>query len=119
MIETLRGRRIAGAALDVFKKEPLRADSELLTLDNVILKSHSIGWTEELFRDMGRINCEGAVEIMQGKPPAGVDAGGGISCADDPARVIVAAAGRLGACDTGHPRSLARDAFNYAAAAPG
>lgn len=72
LIETLQRRRIAGAALDVFAKEPLPADSALLSLDNVILTSHSIGWTEELFRDMGRIDCEGALAVMQGNVPASV-----------------------------------------------
>jgi phosphoglycerate dehydrogenase-like enzyme len=72
LIETLKHRRIAGAALDVFAKEPLQTDSALLSLDNVILTSHSIGWTEELFRDMGRIDCDGALAVMQGNPPANV-----------------------------------------------
>ena len=34
--------------------------------------SHSVGWTEELFRDMGRIDCEGAVAVSRGKVPANV-----------------------------------------------
>ncbi len=41
-------------------------------MENVIVTSHSIGWTEELFRDMGRIDCEGAIAVSQGKPPASV-----------------------------------------------
>jgi hypothetical protein len=41
-------------------------------LDNVILTSHSIGWTEELFRDMGRLDCEGALLVSQGIPPRNV-----------------------------------------------
>jgi len=72
LIDALQHKRIAGAALDVFEKEPLASDSPLLALDNVILTSHSIGWTGELFRDMGRIDCEGALAIAQGKAPAGV-----------------------------------------------
>jgi D-3-phosphoglycerate dehydrogenase len=56
----------------VFEEEPLPADSELLKLDNVILTSHSVGWTEELFRDMGRIDCEGALAVLRGNPPANV-----------------------------------------------
>jgi hypothetical protein len=31
-----------------------------------------VGWTEELFRDMGRIDCEGALAVSQGNPPANV-----------------------------------------------
>jgi phosphoglycerate dehydrogenase-like enzyme len=38
-------------------------------MDNVILSSHSIAWTEELFRDMGRIDCEGVLAIFRGEAP--------------------------------------------------
>ena len=69
LIEALRSRQIAGAALDVFEKEPLSAESPLVSMDNVVLTSHSIAWTEELFRDMGRIDCEGALAVYRGNPP--------------------------------------------------
>ncbi len=72
LIEALQSGQIAGAALDVFEKEPLSADSPLTSMDNVILTSHSIAWTEELFRDMGRIDCEGALAIYRGEVPAHV-----------------------------------------------
>ena len=72
LIEALQSGQIAGAALDVFEKEPLSADSPLISMDNVILTSHSIAWTEELFRDMGRIDCEGALAIYRGEIPAHV-----------------------------------------------
>jgi phosphoglycerate dehydrogenase-like enzyme len=72
LIEALESGQIAGAALDVFEKEPLGADSPLISMENVILTSHSIAWTEELFRDMGRIDCEGALAIYRGEIPAHV-----------------------------------------------
>lgn len=72
LIGALQSRAIAGAALDVFETEPLDAGSPLTRLDNVILTSHSVGWTEELFRDMGRIDCEGALAVKRGNPPAHV-----------------------------------------------
>ena len=72
LIRALQARIIAGAGLDVFEKEPIETDSPLLRMENVILTSHSVGWTEELFRDMGRIDCEGAVAVSQGKTPASV-----------------------------------------------
>jgi phosphoglycerate dehydrogenase-like enzyme len=72
LIEALQSGKIAGAALDVFEKEPLGTDSPLARMDNVILSSHSIAWTEELFRDMGRIDCMGALAIYRGEVPQNV-----------------------------------------------
>jgi phosphoglycerate dehydrogenase-like enzyme len=69
LIDALENRRIAGAALDVFEKEPLSPSSPLAAMENVILSSHSIAWTEELFRDMGRIDCQGALAIYRGEAP--------------------------------------------------
>lgn len=69
LVEALQSDRIAGAALDVFESEPLSPQSPLTTMDNVILTSHSIAWTEELFSDMGRIDCEGALAVYRGEPP--------------------------------------------------
>ena len=45
LIDALKTRRIRGAALDVFRLEPLPADSELCRLDNVILTPHIGGGT--------------------------------------------------------------------------
>jgi phosphoglycerate dehydrogenase-like enzyme len=69
LIDALQSGKIAGAALDVFEREPLSAGSPLTTMENVILSSHSIAWTEELFRDMGRIDCQGALAIYRGEAP--------------------------------------------------
>ncbi len=69
LIDALENGRIGGAALDVFEKEPLEADSPLTKMDNVILTSHSIAWTAELFRDMGRMDCEGALAVARGEAP--------------------------------------------------
>jgi phosphoglycerate dehydrogenase-like enzyme len=72
LIEALQQGRIAGVALDVFEKEPLSADSPLTSMENVILTSHSIAWTEELFRDLGGIDCEGALAVYRGEIPRSV-----------------------------------------------
>jgi len=45
LIDALEHKKIAGAALDVFWKEPLPADHILLKLDNVTLTSHIAGDT--------------------------------------------------------------------------
>lgn len=72
LIEALEKKIIRAAALDVFEQEPLSTGSRLVMMDNVILTSHSIAWTEELFRDMGRIDCEGALSIYRGEAPKNV-----------------------------------------------
>ena len=72
LIEALEKKIIRAAALDVFESEPLTSGSPLTAMDNVILTSHSVAWTEELFRDMGRIDCEGALSIYRGEPPESV-----------------------------------------------
>ncbi len=69
LIRALKNGQIAGAALDVFESEPLPVDSPLTQMENVILSSHSIAWTEELFRDMGRIDCQGALAVRRGEAP--------------------------------------------------
>lgn len=50
LVEALTARRIRGAALDVYEKEPLPAGHPLYSLDNVLLSPHSAdnvpGWRE-------------------------------------------------------------------------
>jgi phosphoglycerate dehydrogenase-like enzyme len=46
LISALRERRIAGAALDVFPKEPLPADNPLWKMPNVIISPHISGITQ-------------------------------------------------------------------------
>jgi D-3-phosphoglycerate dehydrogenase len=41
LIQVLQAGKIRGAALDVFEKEPIPADSPLLKMDNVLLGSHN------------------------------------------------------------------------------
>lgn len=58
LIEALREEKFMGAALDVFEKEPLPANSELLELDNVILTPHLGGSTEEAQLRVGLMAVE-------------------------------------------------------------
>jgi phosphoglycerate dehydrogenase-like enzyme/2-keto-3-deoxy-L-rhamnonate aldolase RhmA len=68
----LANDRIAGAAIDCFNNEPLRAPPVFAELDNVLLAPHCIAWTEELFRDIGRIVCRGMIDLAEGRVPKGV-----------------------------------------------
>ena len=72
LAEALESGTLRAAALDVFEAEPLDPNSPLLRLENVILTSHSIAWTEQGFRDMGRIDCEGALAVRRGEAPPNV-----------------------------------------------
>ncbi|HZQ67544.1 MAG TPA: D-2-hydroxyacid dehydrogenase [Terriglobales bacterium] len=49
LAEALRSRRLGGAALDVFDKEPLPANSSLWDLENLLITPHSAGLTEKLW----------------------------------------------------------------------
>jgi len=50
LVEALRGRRIAGAGLDVFDREPLPDDHPLRSLDNALLTPHLGYLTEDTLR---------------------------------------------------------------------
>jgi phosphoglycerate dehydrogenase-like enzyme/2-keto-3-deoxy-L-rhamnonate aldolase RhmA len=68
----LRGKKLAGAAIDCFENEPLAAPPRFADLDNVLLAPHCIAWTDELFRDIGRAVCRGMLDLAQGRVPDGV-----------------------------------------------
>lgn len=70
LVDALRTRRIAGAGLDVFEKEPLPPGHPLYELDNVILTPHSVGWTEELIHDLNFETCANVRTVYHGKIPA-------------------------------------------------
>jgi phosphoglycerate dehydrogenase-like enzyme len=72
LYKALAERRIAGAALDCFVEEPVIRPHRFGELDNVLLAPHSIAWTGELFRDIGRSVCQGMVDLSLGKVPRGV-----------------------------------------------
>jgi len=44
----------------------------LTALENVLLAPHSIAWTDEMFRDIGRAACQVMVDLSLGKPPRGM-----------------------------------------------
>ena len=46
LADALRKKRLAAAALDVFKPEPLPADSELWDVDNLLIAPHMAGGTQ-------------------------------------------------------------------------
>ena len=49
LADALRTKRIAGAALDVFDREPLSPESALWDLENLLITPHTAGLTEKLW----------------------------------------------------------------------
>jgi phosphoglycerate dehydrogenase-like enzyme len=72
LYDALAARRIGGAALDCFAGEPITTPPRLAELDNVLLAPHAIGWTHELFRDIGRTACRAMLDLSLGRRPHGV-----------------------------------------------
>jgi len=69
LLHALQQGRIAGAALDVFEREPLDPQHPLLALDNVIVTPHIAWCTQESFRRVNTIVAQEVTKILQGQMP--------------------------------------------------
>jgi D-3-phosphoglycerate dehydrogenase len=67
--QALRDKRIAGAGLDVWAKEPPPPDHPLLQFDNVLASPHTAGVTKEARENMARIAAEQMLDALDGKRP--------------------------------------------------
>jgi D-3-phosphoglycerate dehydrogenase / 2-oxoglutarate reductase len=67
--EALRSKRIAGAGLDVWAKEPPPPEHPLLQFDNVLASPHTAGVTREARENMARIAAEQMLDALDGKRP--------------------------------------------------
>jgi len=61
--------KIAGAALDVFEKEPPLIDNPLMKLDNIIFSPHSAALTKESSKRMAIHAVECVIDILEGRKP--------------------------------------------------
>jgi len=68
LLETLRQKKIAGAAVDVFSVEPLPVDHPFRKLDNLVLTPHLGYVTEESFHNHYRQMVEGIDAWFNGEP---------------------------------------------------
>ncbi len=69
LLDSLKEKRIAGAAFDVFWKEPADQNDAMLQLENFLLTPHIAGWTYEAIdsiSDIIRINIE---RMIRGQIP--------------------------------------------------
>jgi D-3-phosphoglycerate dehydrogenase len=74
LIEALASGKIAGAGLDVFHDEPIRADDPLLRLANAVLSPHNAGQTPEVRRDGLLLAVKNVEDFLAGKPTHAVTA---------------------------------------------
>jgi D-3-phosphoglycerate dehydrogenase len=69
LIEALRNGAIAGAAIDVYEKEPPQKDNPLMSMSNVLLTPHNASQTRECMIRMALHAAQGIDEVLSGKRP--------------------------------------------------
>jgi len=69
LYDALKHRRIAGAALDVFEKEP-PGDNPLFELDNIVLTAHTAGVDTKSRDDMALSAAQAIIDLSKGLWPA-------------------------------------------------
>jgi D-3-phosphoglycerate dehydrogenase/(S)-sulfolactate dehydrogenase len=67
--DALKAKRIAGAALDVFEKEPLEPDSPLRKLDNLYISPHCSGASDDPRNAQIVMAAENALRVLRKEPP--------------------------------------------------
>ena len=72
LLGALKSGKLAGAALDVFEKEPLPEESPLRSLPDVILTDHASWYSEESLAELQRRTAEAARDVLLGKKPESV-----------------------------------------------
>jgi D-3-phosphoglycerate dehydrogenase len=72
LVQCLKERRIAGAGLDVFAREPLPEDNPLKELDNVILTPHTAALTRECVIRVAVEAARATLDVFQGRKPDGL-----------------------------------------------
>jgi D-3-phosphoglycerate dehydrogenase len=69
LFKTLKEKKIAGAALDVFEKEPPPADLPFFSLENVMVTPHMAAMTDLALINMARDASRGILDALDGKKP--------------------------------------------------
>ena len=70
LLEALRNGSIAGAAIDVYEKEPPQKDNPLMSLSNVLLTPHNASQTRECMIRMALHAAQGIDEVLSGRRPS-------------------------------------------------
>lgn len=69
LYKALKNRQILGAALDVFKDEPVKKDNPLFELDNVVLSPHAAAYTENCRMRISLAVANGIIDYFEGRRP--------------------------------------------------
>jgi len=69
LIKALKEKKITGAALDVFEKEPPGKGNPLMSLDNVTLSPHNAALTREAALRMALHAAMGIDDVLSGRAP--------------------------------------------------
>ena len=72
LVRALEEKWIAGAGLDVFEQEPIRADHPLLQLPNVVLTPHIATGTRDSIIEKTRAACDNFLRVINGELPINV-----------------------------------------------
>lgn len=73
LVVALRAREIAGAAMDVYSIEPLPADSDLLTLDNLVVTPHLAAMAADNFAPTVSRMFANMAHVSRGEPVPPLD----------------------------------------------
>ena len=71
LVESLKNKAIAGAALDVFEHEPAMAPG-LAELENVVITPHIASATGKARQEMSEIAAKNIIEVLDGRTPPNV-----------------------------------------------
>lgn len=69
LIDALSSGKLAGAAVDVYSKEPPEEDFALFKLENALCTPHMAAHTDEAINQMGWGAMKACIEVLQGKSP--------------------------------------------------
>jgi gluconate 2-dehydrogenase len=72
LIEALNNKKIRGAGLDVYEKEPVNSKNQLLKMSNVVTVPHIGSATEKTRFDMAMLAAENLVKALYGEIPPNI-----------------------------------------------